>query len=302
MARIRTVKPEFWSSEQMIECSPLARLLFIGMWNFCDDGGIHTASYVRIKAEVFPVDNITIPEIKSLINELISQGLIFEYEHSGSLFWMVTGWERHQKIDRPNAKYPPPSSQLLEEFTRNNSTSPRRMLDESSTSPRRVLDESSTPEGKGREGKGKERKGKEETISSEANSLPHSPIVPTEEIFISLLLIDGSEFHVCEPVVQKYEKCYPGIDVRQSLRQICAWCISNPKKRKTRKGILRCVNQWLSTNQDKSGFMNNQTSNSKPLNNFDKNQLVLDQILREEDEKHGKQNLIESGVTYDHDG
>ena len=41
MARIRSIKPEFWTAEQVMECSPMARLLFIGMWNFCDDGGNH---------------------------------------------------------------------------------------------------------------------------------------------------------------------------------------------------------------------------------------------------------------------
>ena len=54
MSRIRTVKPEFWTSEQIIACSPIARLLFIGLWNFCDDNGVHPASYIRLKAEVFP--------------------------------------------------------------------------------------------------------------------------------------------------------------------------------------------------------------------------------------------------------
>lgn len=34
MARIRTIKPEFWTSEQVMGCAPLARLLFIGLWNF----------------------------------------------------------------------------------------------------------------------------------------------------------------------------------------------------------------------------------------------------------------------------
>ena len=48
MARIRTVKPEFWTSEQVAECTPIARLAFIGIWNFCDDNGIHPASIKRL--------------------------------------------------------------------------------------------------------------------------------------------------------------------------------------------------------------------------------------------------------------
>lgn len=34
MARIRTVKPEFWTDRRMVKLSPLARLLYISSWNF----------------------------------------------------------------------------------------------------------------------------------------------------------------------------------------------------------------------------------------------------------------------------
>lgn len=93
MARIRTIKPEFWSSEQVMECQPLTRLLFIGIWNFCDDGGNHPDSEKTIKARVFPGD------------ELSSNGLLSFYEHSGKQYLHVCGWE-HQRIDKPTFKYP----------------------------------------------------------------------------------------------------------------------------------------------------------------------------------------------------
>lgn len=37
MPRIRTIKPEYWTSEQVLDLSIPARLAFIGLWNFCDD-------------------------------------------------------------------------------------------------------------------------------------------------------------------------------------------------------------------------------------------------------------------------
>ncbi len=58
MARIRTIKPEFWTSEQVMECAPLARLLFIGLWNFCDDAGRMALSPKRIKAQILPSDDV----------------------------------------------------------------------------------------------------------------------------------------------------------------------------------------------------------------------------------------------------
>ncbi len=152
MARIRTIKPEFFSSEQIVECSSNARLTFVGMWCFCDDGGVHPASVKRLKMEVWPGDDVTSEDIAHYVNELIANGLLleFEAEHEGEKrrFWAVRGWH-HQKIDRPNVKYPSPSD--------------GRVIDEPSTSDhrlfadldRRTLVEHSPPESKGREGKRK---------------------------------------------------------------------------------------------------------------------------------------------------
>lgn len=106
MARIRTIKPEFWTSEQIAECSPNARLLFIGMWNFCDDGGNKPASAKSLKMQVFPGDNFTVSEIEGMVAELIHNGLVAEYTaKDGITYWHITGWH-HQKIDRPSFKYP----------------------------------------------------------------------------------------------------------------------------------------------------------------------------------------------------
>ena len=90
-----------------MECSPTARLLFVGLWNFCDDGGCHPASAKTIKAEVFPGDDISSSDVQALIHELIEQGLLREYEMAGKPYWCVTGWH-HQKIDKPTFKYPRP--------------------------------------------------------------------------------------------------------------------------------------------------------------------------------------------------
>lgn len=105
MARIRTIKPEFWSSEQVMECQPLTRLLFIGIWNFCDDGGNHPDSEKTIKARVFPGDEIGSSSIRRMLDELSSNGLLAFYEHSGKRYLHVCGWE-HQKIDKPTIRHP----------------------------------------------------------------------------------------------------------------------------------------------------------------------------------------------------
>lgn len=109
MARLRTIKPEFWSSEQVMELSLIARLTFIGMWNFCDDGGVHPASPKTLKAEVFPSDGVSIEAVLGYIAEMVAQRLVVEFEAAdGRRYWQVTGW-KHQYIKHPSLKYPAPA-------------------------------------------------------------------------------------------------------------------------------------------------------------------------------------------------
>lgn len=150
MARIRSVKPEYWTSEQVMDCSMIARLAFIGMWNFCDDAGIHPASAKTLKAEVFPADEILISEVQLLVDELINVGLIFEYEVAGKTYWQVTGWY-HQKIEKPNFKHPKPLNP--------------EEVDDQSASGRRTVGDQSTPERRGEE---KESNGVDTSLSSGA--------------------------------------------------------------------------------------------------------------------------------------
>ncbi|KTD66721.1 hypothetical protein Lste_2927 [Legionella steelei] len=180
MSRIRTVKPEFWTSEQILSCSLNARLLFIGMWNFCDDNGVHTASYVRLKTEVFPADDFSPAEIKKLINELIQNNLLCEYEEDNALYWMVTGWKKHQRIDKPTSRYPLPQSEL-NKFA-DHSLSTIRGVNELLDSPPQLLHEPSTTEWNGKERSRKDINMCEVETSQIAASQVNSSIF-VEEIF-----------------------------------------------------------------------------------------------------------------------
>lgn len=192
MPRIRTIKPEFWTSEQVIELSIPARLLFIGMWNFCDDKGVMPATPRSLKAKVLPADDLRVDDIKAMVGELIAHGLLIEFEANGERWWHVTGW-KHQIINRPTkssfpeppCKAAPPSaddSPEDEESLRSpahstasdTARSPAHLqaagvhpraddapgagpLTEDSLSAHGGLTEDSSPERKGKERKGKER-------------------------------------------------------------------------------------------------------------------------------------------------
>jgi hypothetical protein len=91
-----------------MECSPMARLLFVGMWNFADDAGRMTYSPKTLKAQVYPSDDVSVAEIERLIVELSANDLILIYSAEGKEFISITGWH-HQKIDKPKpSKLPGP--------------------------------------------------------------------------------------------------------------------------------------------------------------------------------------------------
>ncbi|MBN1586029.1 MAG: hypothetical protein JW937_01205 [Candidatus Omnitrophica bacterium] len=84
----------------------MARLLFIGLWNFCDDAGRHKAHIKRLKMEVFPGDDFESKDIQKWIDQLIKEGLIVRYEVGNEQYWEVTGWKKHQRIDQPTYRHP----------------------------------------------------------------------------------------------------------------------------------------------------------------------------------------------------
>ena len=141
-----------------MECSTNARLLFIGLWNFCDDAGIHKFSPKQVKAEIFPGDSFSSENILGMIDELIDSGLLILYSEDGTAdyqtFLYVTGWERNQRIDKPQSSVYPlllGENQIIRANSQNHSTNvPRPFL----------------PDRMGREGIGKDRKGLEEPIPS----------------------------------------------------------------------------------------------------------------------------------------
>lgn len=106
MARIRTIKPDFWTDEKIVELSPIARLLFIGLWNFADDDGRMQFSPRKIKLQIFPADQTN---LESEISELVESELINVYSVANCDYLQVNNFNKHQKIDkRSSSKHPPP--------------------------------------------------------------------------------------------------------------------------------------------------------------------------------------------------
>jgi hypothetical protein len=99
--RIRTIKPEFWSSAKMARVTREARLAFIGLWNEADDEGRLLGSPKRLAGSLFEHDaDVDAAVMGGWLGQLESAGMIVRYEVKGTAYISIPGFGEHQRIDK----------------------------------------------------------------------------------------------------------------------------------------------------------------------------------------------------------
>lgn len=114
MARIRTIKPEFFRHEALFEAEqadnlPL-RLAYIGLWTVADREGRFKWQPRALKLDCLPYDVI---DFSKILDALAVHKFIVKYEVDGEFFGFIPSWESHQVINIREAKstLPEPSSE-----------------------------------------------------------------------------------------------------------------------------------------------------------------------------------------------
>jgi hypothetical protein len=112
MARIRSIKPEFWKSESIACHDMFTRLVFIGLWTYVDDNGVGLDNPKLVAAELFPLEEDfagVSRDLRESLARLADTGRIRRYTVDGKAYLAIVNWSEHQKIDRPaKARYPEP--------------------------------------------------------------------------------------------------------------------------------------------------------------------------------------------------
>ena len=90
-----------------------------------------------------------------------------------------------------------------------------------------------------------------------------------------LILNDHTEWLPTKKEYDEYKQLYPNVDIDMQFKKMRGWLNGNPTKRKTKKGIARFVNNWLSNEQDKpKQFQPSQKQNFNNSNFDDKLDMV----------------------------
>lgn len=93
MPRLRTLKPSFFTNEELAELPFEARLLFQGLWCWADRRGRLEDRPKRLRAEIFPYDPV---DVDALLTKLHNHRFITRYEVNECRYIHIANFEKHQ--------------------------------------------------------------------------------------------------------------------------------------------------------------------------------------------------------------
>ncbi|MFE3452425.1 hypothetical protein ACFXJ8_26225 [Nonomuraea sp. NPDC059194] len=110
--RIRSIKPEFWRSDDIVKLRRDVRLLFVGLWSYVDDNGVGVDDFRQIAADLFALEDDPVAArtfVREGLATLSAASLVVRYEHLGRRYLFIPTWDRHQRVDKPSKpRYPRP--------------------------------------------------------------------------------------------------------------------------------------------------------------------------------------------------
>ena len=220
MARIRTIKPEFFDDPDVAELSMEARLLFVGLWTQADREGRLEDDMRRLKVKVFPYDQV---DMESLAAELHGMDMIRRYsdDTGKGLIW-VTKFGRHQ---RPHPKEPESRFPAYSDDTAKRNGEPCKNTSDRVDTGYVTMDT----------GYVRELGDESSATSAEPDDSPvlltFTTIGPVKSWPLTQLQID------------EWGTAYSGLDCLAECRKAQAWLGAN--RLKTAKGMPRFLVSWL---------------------------------------------------------
>lgn len=148
MARIRTIKPEFFRHSDLYEAEresglPL-RLAFAGLWTAADREGRFKWKPRELKLDCLPHDDV---DFSRVLDALATRGWVVRYAVSGVEYGAIPTWQTHQIINNRE------SASTFPEPNENNMLTRAERVDDACPTPLEQVQ----GEGKGKEGEGKGR-------------------------------------------------------------------------------------------------------------------------------------------------
>lgn len=228
----RIIKETIISSKSVNALNDFQFRVWLYLITYADDYGRGSADPELLKGFVFPRrKSVTEAQIAKALSDLANTGMIVLYNVGGEPFFYFPNWSDHQRIQTKKSKFPEP-----EETTLSHGNSPSSTVSHGEPPPESESNTNTNPN--------TNPNPNTKNICTEQDSAPVAAWLP---------LNDGTVFAITEDKVAAWEGLYPAVDVRQEINKMIGWLDANPKNRKTRSGIMKFCNSWLSRTQDQGG-------------------------------------------------
>jgi hypothetical protein len=103
MARIRSIKPEFFQDRKMAAVGPIAALVYVALWCLADDGGVAPVDVDRVKGELFyGWASVPASAVADALDALERAGCIRRYRVGGDTYAEIPTFAKHQVINKPS--------------------------------------------------------------------------------------------------------------------------------------------------------------------------------------------------------
>lgn len=214
----RIIKESICTSDTVDKLTWFEEVVFFRLIVNCDDYGRFDGRPSVIRSRLFPLKaNVTDKSVMESINKLSTVGLVILYEYEDKPYLQLATWDKHQQVRAKRSKYPVYDSTC------------NQMKSDDCICPRNPIQSES---------------------ESESEIMPGAE-APDRTAVMFLTLNDKSEYAVYEEDVLEWRGLYPAVNILQELRNMKGWLNANPKNRKTKGGMGRFINGWLSREQNR---------------------------------------------------
>lgn len=232
----RYLKESICSSDDIEKLSAFDETVFYRLIVNVDDYGRMDGRLPILRSKLFPLKDIRDAQIEKALQALSSAELVERYTVCGKPFVRLTGWFKHQNPRAKESKYPGPED--AEEDLHTDAGTCMQM----DTDSDKIL-------------RNRNRNRNRNSIievctePADADTVQEVPASPT---VITLVLNTGEEYPITQAMVDQLAPIYPGVNIMEQLNAMKGWCIGNPTKRKTKRGIMAFVTNWLKRSQDEA--------------------------------------------------
>lgn len=235
-----------WDSEKLGRQNLLTRLTFVGLISLADDEGRGRGEPTFLRGRIHPyAPDVTIEDFKKSLSNIIRIGLASFYEIEGCHYYALSGWKQNQYIEKPSRSMIPDPPKTDE-----------------SGNGRGIEGDDSPLEGKGRD-QGMDGKGKDNFSGEPQSDSPQQ----VDEMVLEFQVVGkgGHLWPLTKAKLQEYEGLYPNLNVLGLCSRMRQWCIDNPGKKKTARGMPAFIGRWLAKEADRPKGGTNGTQANKRL-------------------------------------